>query len=337
MLFFTWFGIIVCIVHSAIFSGLNLALLGLTRLRLEVEAESGNQHAAAILALRKDTHFLLTTILWGNVAFNTLLAILSNSVMTGLLAFIFSTVFITFFGEIFPQAYFSKHALRMGSVLTPIIRFYQILLYPVAKPTAILLDRWLGQDGIRYFREHQFQDIIRKHIESEEADIDHLEGIGALNFLSLDDLPVLQEGEHLDPQSVITLPVERGMPVFPKIEASRDDPFLQLIHKSGHKWVVIVDPEENPKLVLDADEFIRTVMLGETNYNILRYCHRPILVTDDKTVLEQVLPLLQVRPISPDDDVIDNDIILVWSSERRIITGADILGRLMRGIVKRGL
>ena len=34
----------------------------------------------------------------------------------------------------------------------------------------------------------------------------------------------------------------------------------------------------------------------------------------------------------PEDDVIDNDLILVWGKQKRIITGSDILGRLLRGI-----
>jgi hypothetical protein len=34
--------------------------------------------------------------------------------------------------------------------------------------------------------------------------------------------------------------------------------------------------------------------------------------------------------------VIDSDLILVWTPEqKRIITGSDLLGRLMRGIVRR--
>jgi len=33
--------------------------------------------------------------------------------------------------------------------------------------------------------------------------------------------------------------------------------------------------------------------------------------------------------------VIDNDLILCWDKKRRIITGADILGRLLRGIAGR--
>jgi metal transporter CNNM len=40
-------------------------------------------------------------------------------------------------------------------------------------------------------------------------------------------------------------------------------------------------------------------------------------------------------PEHPEDDVIDQDLILVWGQQRRIITGADLLGRLLRGIVTR--
>jgi metal transporter CNNM len=32
--------------------------------------------------------------------------------------------------------------------------------------------------------------------------------------------------------------------------------------------------------------------------------------------------------------VIDADVILVWGAEKRVITGADILGRLLRGIAR---
>ena len=35
-----------------------------------------------------------------------------------------------------------------------------------------------------------------------------------------------------------------------------------------------------------------------------------------------------------DDDVIDEDLIIFWGEKKRIITGADILGRLLRGIVQ---
>ncbi len=333
----TWIGIFACILHSAMFSGLNLAMFGVTRLRLEVEVSDGSKSAEKILRLRRDSHFLLTTILWGNVAFNTLLAILSNSLLAGLYAFIFSTLIITLIGEIIPQAYFSRNALRMGSLLAPVIGFYQIVLYPVARPTALLLDRLLGHEGIQFFREHQLREVIRKHVEADESDVDRLEGFGALNFLALDDLPVSREGEFIDPESIMALPLDNGIPVFPAFERSAEDPFIKKIQKSRKKWVVITDPQKGPAFVLEADGFLRALIFESGECNPLNYCHRPIIVYDGMQPLGEILPRLKVESKSPDDDVIDKDIILLWSEKKRIITGADILGRLLRGIVIRNV
>jgi len=120
-----WMGILICLLHSAMFSGLNLAFFSVSRLRLEAEAVAGNRAAVRILALRRDSNFLLTTILWGNVGINVLLTLLSSSVLAGVSAFAFSTIVITFAGEILPQAYFSRRALQMASLLAPVLRFYQ--------------------------------------------------------------------------------------------------------------------------------------------------------------------------------------------------------------------
>jgi len=332
-----WPGILFCISQSAMFSGLNLALLGISRLRLEVEATAGNPAAVKILALRQDVNFLLTTILWGNVGINVLLALLSNSVMTGVTAFFFSTVLITFAGEIAPQAYFSRHAMRMGSLLAPLLRFYQFLLYPVAKPSALLLDHWLGEENISYFMERDLHTVIRKHIEAEETDVGRLEGIGAMNFLALDDIPVTREGEYVDPDSIVSLPTKAGLPVFPKFERHALDPFLLDINKSGKKWVIIVDEDIEPCLVLNANAFLRGALFGNAAINPYVYCHRPILVRDTSTLLGKVIARLRVQTDSEADDVIDDDLILIWSDEKRVITGSDILGRLLRGIALRDI
>ncbi len=63
------------------------------------------------------------------------------------------------------------------------------------------------------------------------------------------------------------------------------------------------------------------------------YWHRPIIVTDMNTPLGGVIGRMQVKPEYPEDDVIDNDLILVWGEQKSIITDADLLGRLLRGIV----
>ena len=329
-----WVGIVFCISQSAIFSGLNLAFFSLSHLQLEVESTKGNQAAKKILALRCDSNFLLTTILWGNVSINVLLTLLSDSVLVGVSAFLFSTIVITVVGEITPQAYFSRNALKMGSLLAPVIRFYQIILYPVAKPTALILDGWLGREGITYLAESELSSIIHKHIESEEADLNHVEGIGALNFFKLDKISVCEEGELIDPESIIGLPVKLDLPLLPDVNCDASDPFLKQLHKSGHKWVVITNEENKPLLIIDADAYIRSAIFDPENFDTYSHCHRPLIIEDDTTTLNQAVIKMKINESMDKtfEGVIEHDVILVWGKENRIITAADIFGRLLKGM-----
>lgn len=329
-----WIGITFCISQSAIFSGLNLAFFSISKLRLEIEKSKNNKRALRVLALREDSNFLLTTILWGNVGINVLLTLLSNSLLTGIMAFIFSTVVITFIGEITPQAYFSRHALKMASLLSPVLRFYQILLYPVAKSTALMLDKWLGPEAVIFFQERDLQELLRMHVEAVETDIEKIEGKGAMNFLDLDDLRIIDEGEPIDPRSIMSLPFDGNRPVFPSIERTAADTFLRQVESSGKKWVVITDSENEPRAVIDADGFLRDALFGEEPFNPYLYCHRPITVKDPQMPLGETILHLKVHPARSDDDVIDEDIIIYWGKTKHIITGSDILGRLLRGIVQ---
>lgn len=328
-----WVGIVACLVHSGLFSGLNLALIGLGRLRLEAEASAGNEAAKRVLSLRQDSHLLLTTLLWGNVAVNCLLTILSDSLMAGVSAFLFSTVGITIVGEILPQAYFSRNALRAGAALIPLVRFYRMLLYPIAKPTAMLLDRWLGLEAVQYFSERDLRELIRMHTVAPESDVGVTEGRGVLNFLAIDDLPIAAEAETLNPLSIIRASDTGQIPPF---ERTPNDPFLRSLQASGKKWVVMVDSEDRPVLVVDADGFLRGALLEEEAFDPHVHCHRPLVLTDPSLRLAWVLRMLRVDAAHPEDDVIDRDVVLLWTpTHRGVLTGADILGRLMRGIAVR--
>lgn len=329
---FIWAGILICLCHSAMFSGLNLAFFSLSRLRLEAEASTGNRVASKILELRRDSNFLLTTILWGNVGINVLLTLLSNSVMIGIVAFAFSTIVITFAGEIIPQAYFSRNAMKMASMLSPVLRFYQFVLYPVAKPSAVMLDKWLGEESVIYMQERQLKGIIEQHIDADHAEIDQIEGQGALNFLDIDDVPIEDEGEVIDPLSIIALPTNIDLPIFPNVE-SPDDSFVRDVNASGRKWAIITDQAGKPQLLIDADSYLRAVMADVTTANPYAHCHRPIVVNDPTRPLGHIILALKEGLEAQSDKAIEKDIVLLWTAERRqVITGADLLGRLLRGI-----
>jgi len=326
-----WTGIILCIVQSAMFSGLNLAVFSLSQLRLQIDADGGDADAARVLELRKNSNQVLATIVWGNISTNVLLTLLSDSVLTGIAGFLFSTFALTLLGEIIPQAYFSRNALRMAARFLPFLNFYRVVLYPLAKPTALLLDTWLGAEGVNYLRERDVRTLIARSAMSG-GDISKLEATGARNFLDLDDVPVTEEGEPIHAQSIISLPLANRRCILPPFNASPDDPFLRRLDASGMKWIVVTNPEGEPEFVLDTHYFLRDALFNQLESSPGIYWHRPIIVRDMKTRLGEVIGQMTVTPERPDDDVVDNDIIVVWGEQRRIITGADLLGRLMRGI-----
>ena len=237
----TWIGIALCILQSASFSGLNLAVFSVSPLRLQIAADGGNKDAVRVLELRKDANQVLATIIWGNVINNVLLTLLSDSVLAGVAAFVFSAFAITLLGEIFPQAYFSRNALAMTSRFLPFLTFYRFLLYPLTKPTAMVLDWWLGAEGIPYMREQEIRSMIARHVVAG-GEISKIEATGAQNFLDLDDISVCDEGEEIHAQSILSLPLANHRCVLPKFDRVPDDPFLRQVDASGMRWVIVTDP-----------------------------------------------------------------------------------------------
>ena len=92
-----WIGIVACITLSALFAGLNLAIFSLSQLRLQIEADGGNEDAARVLDLRKNSNQVLATVIWGNVGTNVFLTLLCDSVLAGLGAFFFSAGVVVIF------------------------------------------------------------------------------------------------------------------------------------------------------------------------------------------------------------------------------------------------
>ena len=108
--------------------------------------------------------------------------------------------------------------------------------------------------------------------------------------------------------------------------------FLKQLQSSGHKWAVVTDTSDKPRLIVDTDGFLRSALLEPESFDAFQYCHSPIIVTDTATRIGHILQRFEVQPGYQGDNVIDRDVVLIWNAERRVITGADILGRLLTGI-----
>ncbi|MBN1584936.1 DUF21 domain-containing protein [Candidatus Uhrbacteria bacterium] len=157
---------------SAVFSGLTLGLLSLDKHELERKMILGDRQAARIFAVRKRGNLLLCTLLLGNVAVNTSIAIVMNSVAGGLVAGIVSTILIVAFGEILPQAIVPRFAMSVGSRLAWLVRIATIILYPIVWPLAWVLDRVLGDEVPTIYSKRELVKIMEEHEVSRQSDVD---------------------------------------------------------------------------------------------------------------------------------------------------------------------
>lgn len=327
MEFLIWIGIILSISQSAMFSGLNLAYFSIPKLRLELEVSRNNPLAVPVAELRKDSNFLLATILWGNVAVNVLLTLLIGSVMAGVSAFLFSTILITIMGEIVPQAYLSRNALKAASVLSPVIKFYQIILFPLSKPTAMVLDSWLGKEALKYIPEEDIEALIKFQLnKEEETNISKIESKGILNFLHLEKVTIKSIGSTIEPTSVIQLNAKDIEMPFLNLNTPEFDSITKKINNSSKKWIIITDENKQPLYVLNSLNLAKELASNKEIKSLLDFCYKPLIYKSGEHNLLYVIEALHQEL---------SKVILVWEEDnRRIITNRDALRIILKGIIK---
>jgi metal transporter CNNM len=161
------------ILLSALFSGLTLGLMSLDPVGLEIIAEGGDtderEYAKTIIPVRKNGNLLLCTLLLGNTAVNSLISILMASVTTGVIGLVVSTLSIVCFGEITPQALCSRHGLYIGAKTIYVMKFFIILMFVVAYPISLILDRILGVDIGSFHSHEELKHLVRVHVEKPEG------------------------------------------------------------------------------------------------------------------------------------------------------------------------
>src|ERR1700753_1463893 len=114
--------------------------MGQDEIYLQVIATSGEgaerKNAGKVLKLlQKGKHWVLVTLLLGNVITNeTLPVVLDRSLGGGWPAVLSSTVLIVIFGEIAPQSVCVRYGLPIGAFCAPLVLCLMWLLAPVAWP-----------------------------------------------------------------------------------------------------------------------------------------------------------------------------------------------------------
>jgi len=223
---------IILITLSGIFSGLTLGLMSLSPFTLQRKAKIGSKSAQKILPLRKKGNLLLTTLLLGNVAVNAALSIFLGSITAGIIAGIIATSLIVVFGEIIPQAIFARHGLRYGSKFTWIVWFFLIVLYPVTKPAAMLLDYFLGGETPSKVSKRELALMIREQQQIKGSEIE------------FEDYKLVKKSLDYANKTVraVMTPIENVFLL--QKDTVLNKRTSQKIHNSGHSRIPVLDHEK---------------------------------------------------------------------------------------------
>ncbi len=213
---------------SALFSGLTLGLLSLGVFELKRKSDLGNAEAQLVYPIRARGNELLVSLLVGNVLVNAALTVVLDNVLPGesawsaVIVVAISTVLITFFGEILPQAFLKKNGLAFGANLAPYITFYLDLARPFARPIGAILDKTIGSELPAIYSTDELVKILEEHEQSDDSDIEADEIAIVRNAINFGDKLV---DDVMTPKSVVSA-----------IDADQiiTTGVLKQLHESGH-------------------------------------------------------------------------------------------------------
>lgn len=157
---------------SAYCSGLNVAFMALDVSVLRRKAKLGDAYAKAVLPLRRNSHLTLSAILLTNVGAVSATSLVLEQHFYGLVAGIITTLLIVLFGEILPQAFFVRHALRYVGKSAPVLRGMIFFTYPVSKPLQYLLDRIIRTERTPLHSRHELGMMIAEHTNAKDSELD---------------------------------------------------------------------------------------------------------------------------------------------------------------------
>ncbi len=225
--------VILLLILSGLFSGLTLGLMSLNPFTLRRKIKLGDKNAKKVYPLRKEGNLLLCTLLLGNVAVNSALAVFLGSLTKGVVAGLLATSLIVVFGEVLPQALFSRYSLKFGSKFTWLVYFFMYLLYPITKPLALLLDKFLGGELPTVFSKKEFHLFLEKQKELKDSDIKSHE------------FEILKKGLIFSEIQVRNIMISKDKTFMVSANASLDKDLLRKIHQKGHTRIPVYYRNEN--------------------------------------------------------------------------------------------
>ena len=185
-------GILVTMVLSAFFSGMEIAFVSSNRMLAEMDKDRNGLTQRLITVFYKHPNGFVSTMLVGNnivlVIYGILIAkFFDSTIFSGMDAgftvtadTLLSTLIILFTGEFLPKSLFKNNANRLLSVFSPIAYFFYVVLWPISRFSTFLSKCLLRVVGIHMDKENDDEGfskvdldyLVQSSIDNAENDDD---------------------------------------------------------------------------------------------------------------------------------------------------------------------
>jgi metal transporter CNNM len=217
---------------AALCSGLNVAFMSLNLADLRRKAKLGSTYAKWLLPLRKNAHLTLAAILLTNVAAASITPLVIDSRLSGVWAVVITTLSLTIFAEIMPQALFAQNALLWTGRLVWLLRLMIIITYPIAKPIQLMLDRMFKKATHSLHTRHELGLLVAEHLGSKDSELDE------------DEVEIIKGALQLSEKKVGTImtPIEKVYSLSPFTLI--DDRLIDEIKATGHSRIPVFNSQK---------------------------------------------------------------------------------------------
>lgn len=205
--------------------------MSLSRADLRRQAKLGNKYARRVITLREKSHLSLSAILLANVAVisTTSLVIEHYNNGNGILAGVLSTLLIVIFGEVIPQAWFVRFALKFCAFFAPLVHITVFITYPVSKPLQLLLDQIVGYEPRRLHSRDELGLLIGEHATDRNSELDD------------DEIEIMQSALQLSDKQVAEIMRPIGDVYWLSSDAILDAKTVDEITDRGYSRIPIFD------------------------------------------------------------------------------------------------
>lgn len=341
----------------AICSGCNVAYFARSHREhwRDIEIGSGAQEGSpeskqaersrAILSHLANPNWTLAAILLTNVFFGVKLSQLSEVIFSGIWSVVLPIFAITIVGEFFAQATFLRYSNFVCALCSGPVWVLKYLTAPASFPLAAVVNHLYGKEALTRLDERDLLGDLELELKEfghlvggHESVLDKRELQILINVARGDDEPARMVGQRLNKDTIVFCNIENGSPDL------GEDPsqfIREHLQASSHPWFVLVDAGSGlPVFLLDADGFVRdfyscAINSSDCSFDPMNHVYRAHVYTNIDVTVGAVLSDLRIVQTARQDEVVDVDVALVWSSEEAwIVTGGDILGRFLRGVPK---